>query len=121
MVKALFDTNILIDFLNGVPQARAELDRYESKAISVVSWMEVMVGAPAEAEAGTRGFLNGFDLIGIDEEIAEKAVTLRRAHRVRLPDAIIWASADTKAMLLVTRDTRHIPEDAPGVRVPYRL
>jgi hypothetical protein len=28
MVKALFDTNILIDYLNAVPQARTELQRY---------------------------------------------------------------------------------------------
>ncbi|MFN4272108.1 MAG: type II toxin-antitoxin system VapC family toxin [Aliihoeflea sp.] len=121
MVKALFDTNILIDFLNGIPQARTELSRYEKKAMSIVSWMEVMVGAEPDVEAATRGFLSGFDLIGVDEAIAERAVELRRQHRVRLPDAIIWASAETHAMLLVTRDVRHIPEEAPGVRVPYRL
>ncbi len=33
MVSALFDTNILIDYLNGVEQAKAELDRYSDKAL----------------------------------------------------------------------------------------
>ena len=42
MVKALLDTNILIDFLRGIPAARDELNRHEEKAISVVTWMEVM-------------------------------------------------------------------------------
>jgi hypothetical protein len=34
MVKALFDTNILVDYLNAVPKARIELRSYEEKALS---------------------------------------------------------------------------------------
>ncbi|MEF0942844.1 PIN domain-containing protein [Rhizobium sp. BR 362] len=48
MVKALFDTNVLIDYLNAVPQARDELTRYGEKAISIITWMEVLVGAKPE-------------------------------------------------------------------------
>ena len=120
-MKALFDTNILIDFLRGVPAARDELNRYDGKAISVVSWMEVMVGAPMPAERGTREFLDGFALVALDETVAERAVTLRRQYRLRLPDAIVWASAQVQAMLLVTRDTKGFPADDPGVRMPYRV
>ena len=47
MVKALFDTNTLIDFLNAVPRTKAELERYEHRAISILIWMEVMIGASA--------------------------------------------------------------------------
>ena len=121
MVKALFDTNILIDFLRGVPAARDELNRHPDKAISVVTWMEVMIGAPLSAERGTREFLGGFALIELDEKIAERAVTLRREYRLKLPDAIVWASAQVQAMLLVTRDTKGFPADDPGVRMPYRV
>ena len=56
MVKALFDTNILVDYLNAVPQARTELRRYEAKAVSIVTWMEVMVGATEDVEDTTRSF-----------------------------------------------------------------
>ena len=45
MVGALFDTNILIDHLNAVPHAREEIGRFESRAVSIITWMEVMVGA----------------------------------------------------------------------------
>jgi predicted nucleic acid-binding protein len=44
MVKALFDTNILIDYLRGIPAAREELTCYRQKAISLVSWTEVPIG-----------------------------------------------------------------------------
>jgi predicted nucleic acid-binding protein len=38
MVKALFDTNILVDYLNAVPEARKELQRYTEKAVSIITW-----------------------------------------------------------------------------------
>ena len=121
MVKALFDTNILIDYLNAVPQARTELRRYREKAISIITWMEVMVGASRDLEATTRGFLGGFDIVAVDEPIAERAVDLRRNHRIKLPDAIVWATAQAHGMILVTRNIRDFPTGDPGIRAPYKL
>jgi predicted nucleic acid-binding protein len=121
MVKALFDTNILVDYLNAVPQARTELRRYKEKAVSIITWMEVMVGAAGDVEAATRSFLSAFDVIALDGEIAERAVSVRRDHHIKLPNAIIWATAQTHAMLLVTRNTRDFTANDPGVRMPYRL
>jgi predicted nucleic acid-binding protein len=57
----------------------------------------------------------------VEEQIAERAVGLRRNHRIKLPDAVIWATAQVHAMLLVTRNTRDFPDDDPGVRAPYKL
>jgi len=121
MVRALFDTNILIDYLNAVPQARAEIQRYTGKAISIITWMEVMAGANRDLEAATRSFLSGFDVVAVDEQVAERAVSLRRSRRIKFPDAVIWASAQAHAMLLVTRNTKDFPADDPGIRAPYRL
>ncbi|MBV9248077.1 MAG: PIN domain-containing protein, partial [Acetobacteraceae bacterium] len=78
MVKALFDTNILIDYLGGNPAARTELSRHSERAISIVTWMEVLVGAPPSALRPTRAFLDTFLLVGIDRPVAEKAVELRK-------------------------------------------
>ena len=121
MVKALFDTNVLVDYLNAVPQARTELQRYEEKAVSIITWMEVMVGASPDLEAATRSFLSDFTVVAVDEPIAERAVSLRRDHRIKLPDAVIWATAQVHALLLVTRNTKDLPQGDPGVRAPYRL
>jgi predicted nucleic acid-binding protein len=121
VVSAIFDTNILIDFLNAVPQARLELELYEKRSISIITWMEVLIGADAYLEPATRNFLKGFDVIELDDEIAERAVKLRREGRIKLPDAIIRATAEANAMLLVTRNEKDFAHDLPGVRVPYRL
>jgi predicted nucleic acid-binding protein len=121
MVKAVFDTNVLIDFLNAIPEAREEFSRYDEKTISIISWMEVMIGAHAEVETQTRAFLDSFFVIELDNNIAARAVELRRKYRVKLPDAIIWASADLHSMLLVTRNTKDFPDTTPGIRIPYIL
>ena len=123
MVKALFDTNILVDYLNAVPEARiGTSSATRDKAISIITWMEVMVGADRDLEAPTRSFLNSFDVVPVDERIAERAVGLRRSHRIKSPDAVIWATAQARTRaLLVTRNTKHFPHDDPGIRAPYRL
>jgi predicted nucleic acid-binding protein len=121
VVKPLFDTNILIDFLNGIDAAADEIQRYEESAISVVTWMEVMVGAVPATAAVTETFLSQFRMIGLDETIARLATALRRDHRIKLPDAIIWASAKAEGRLLVSRNERDFPADDPGVRIPYRI
>ena len=121
MVGALFDTNILVDHLNAIPQARAEIDRFESRAISIITWMEVMVGADVGLVEATQRFLDGFEVIALDDAIAGRAVDLRRAHRIKLPDAVIWATAQAAGRLLITRNTKDFPPDDPGIREPYML
>jgi predicted nucleic acid-binding protein len=121
MVRALLDTSILIDHLNAVPAARDELGRCTAKAISIVTWMKVMVGAAAKLEEATRSFLDAFDIVHLDQRVAQEAVELRKAHRMKLPDAIVWASARTHGMILVTRNTKDFPGDDPGVHAPYVL
>lgn len=121
MVSVLFDTNILIDYLNGIEQAKTELDRYADKAISLVTWMEVMVGATPETESLLRNFLSDFDNLPIDEQVANAAVVLRKQHKIKLPDAIVWATAQMDRRLLVTRNSKDFSPDEPGVRIPYRL
>src|SRR5436189_4952545 len=103
---AVFDTNIVIDALNGLPEADAEYARYERVLISRITWMEVLVGAQGD-DTQLRDFLNThFEIIPLDLAVAEIAVGLRRAHRIRLPDAIIWSTAQTNNAVLVSRNTK---------------
>lgn len=121
MVKLLFDTNILIDYLNAVTEAKVELERYSERAISAISWIEVMVGTTAKTQAGTRAFLATFERLPVDEEVCERAVALRREHKIKLPDAIVWSTAQVHNLQLVTRNTKDLDRDAPGIRVPYEI
>jgi len=121
-MNAVFDTSLLIDYLNRVPGAALEFDRYEQITISVITWIEVMVGVQgAEDERVVREFLGTFEVQDVDEAVAELAAEIRRSRRIRVPDAIIAATARARGELLVTRNTKDFPRDDPGVRIPpYR-
>ena len=119
-MKALFDTNILIDYLNGVEPSKVELGRYRERLISIVTWMEVLAGGREDDEVDViEMFLRDFRVVEITRAVAREAVDVRRTRRIRLPDALVWAAARTESALLVTRNTKDFPRDDPGVRVPY--
>ena len=82
---------------------------------------KVKIDAAATTEKKTKAFLNSFHLIKLDDLVADQAVMLRKHYRIKLPDAVIWASAQINAMLLITRNTKDFNEKEPGIRVPYQL
>jgi predicted nucleic acid-binding protein len=119
-IEAVFDTNILIDYLLGRDEAQQEFDSYSRRGISIVTWMELQIGSRTDAEADVIDlFLREFRVIEITRQVARRAVEIRRRTRVRLPDAIIWATAQMESAQLVTRNTKDFPKDDPAIRIPY--
>lgn len=73
---AVFDTNIVIDALNGVAKADVEYHRYERVLISRITWMEVLVGAQGD-DTQLRNFLEThFHIVPVDLVVSENAVQL---------------------------------------------
>ncbi len=119
-MKALFDTNILIDYLNGIQPAKIEIERTRERYISIVTLMEVLAGARnAHEEDVIEMFLRDFTLVELTRQVARDAVEIRRTRRIRLPDAIVWASARSESAVLVTRNTKDFPKGEGGVKMPY--
>ena len=112
MVKALFDTNILIDYLNAVPAARTELRRYNDKAISIITWMEFAEGYGDLQAEDCRLFLSHFPLLPINETIAWRASRFARHLRelgTPIGDHDVWlaATAVERDEPLVSRNLEH--------------
>jgi hypothetical protein len=121
-MKAVFDTNILVDYLNGIEAAKQELSLYRTRLVSVITRIEVLVGvADEEEERVVRSFLSGFTVRDLTEEIADEAINVRQACRLKVPDAIVYATARAEGCLLVTRNTKDFKPQWPDVRVPYEL
>ena len=120
--SCLFDTNILIDHLNGITKATREIQRSDDRAISIITWVEVMTGAASpDEEAILRAFLANFLCLEITGAMAERAAVIRRAKRLKMPDAIIMATAEVGKRGLVTRNVKDFPARGRGVRVPYKV
>ena len=119
-MKAVIDSDVLIDYLQGVPEAKEEISRYSQPLYSIVSWMEVMCGADTDEERKSADALfKSMKRVDLSPDVAQKAVEERK--RLGLPDAAILASADCEGCILVTRNTRDFSEDDPRVRFPYSL
>ncbi len=82
--------------------------------------MEVLVGATPVTESFVRVFLKSFVLLDLAPDITERAITIRRERRLKLPDAIILATAEINGLTLVTRNTRDFFAGA-GIEIPYVL
>ena len=122
MSVAAFDTPVLIDALQGHPEAGAELQRYRQRFISRITWIEVMSQAQPDDAQRAEGFLSNFSVVEVSEEIARSAAQLRgQRPTLSLDNAVILASAQVSGRILITRNTKDFPAAMPGIRVPYTL
>lgn len=118
----VLDTNVVIDALAGHPEARDEILGEVDCRISRISWIEVLVGCRSlQEEESARRLMATLTVIDVTGVIADEAVGIRRNSRLKLPDAIVLATARAARCQLVTRNTKDFPADDPEIRVPYRL
>lgn len=121
-MKAVIDSDVLIDFLQGLPEAREEMERYREALYSVVSWMEVMCGANTGEEVeAARILFESMSRVDLSPQVAAKAVDERERLSLKLPDAIILASADCQGCILVTRNAKDFSPKDPRIRFPYTV
>ena len=102
MPDVLVDTDIFIDHLRGAAELRPGRHRLH---YSVITRAELFAGATGTGLAAR--VLAPFREIPIDRTVAERAGRLRRESGLRLPDALIAATALEHAFRLATRNQRH--------------
>ena len=123
--RLLLDTDVLIDFLRGQPQAVQLLEDTDCEFyVSAVSVAELYVGVRDGREREVLDQLVGLlQTIEISTEIAQQAGLWRReyskSHGTGIIDALIAACADASQVPLATPNVKHFPM-LPNVSAPYR-
>ena len=120
-VTLLLDSNVLIDVLQGRRAALAWLEAQERAAISVISWIEVLVGCEPDQIETVRSWLDGFARIELDQHVAAMAVVCRQQLGLKVPDAIILATARRHGLILATRNSKDFPMTLGDVMHPYGI
>lgn len=117
----LIDTNIIIYYLEGEQAAISFLSTHRGQlAISSITWMEVLSYPFSEDEEQVvRAFLQEFRLIEISCPVMELSVEVRRTKKMKLPDAIIAASAVHYDLTLVTRNIKDFKGTAVKALDPF--
>ncbi|WP_184543598.1 type II toxin-antitoxin system VapC family toxin [Mucilaginibacter sp. FT3.2] len=103
----LIDTSAVIKYLNtslpasGLQFIDGIID--EESQLSFISEIELQVWNPPNAEDLEiyRLFVYQADIIGVDEGIIAEAILIRKNYQLKLPDAVIAATAITHNLTLV--------------------
>lgn len=124
-MSMLLDTDVLIDYLKGHPQALDYLlNAEESLAMSTITLAELYSGVRegVEREALT-SLADLFDIVPLSEDMAVKAGLFRRdyrkSHNLGLMDTLIAATSVVVGVPLVTLNHKHFPM-LPDLIVPYQ-
>ena len=106
--KYLLDTNVIIGFASGNfsanqhKQLAAIIDN--QSYISIINKIELL-GFSAVPSRIIQ-FVNSITLLYLDDTVAEQTITLRKKHKIKLPDAIIAATALVHNLTLLTRNEK---------------
>lgn len=123
----LIDTDVLIDFLRGRPEARAFIAGLpRDAALSALTVAELHVGVrDGDERRALDEMLATFRVLSLDDATARAGGLLRRdfgkSHGVGLNDALIAATALAQGLTLATLNLRHFPMMPAGrVFQPYQ-
>ena len=108
-MKLLFDTNIFIyHFNNQLTESGTALLREGiagNGAYSVITRIEVLGYRQSEsAESQAKQLLSKLVELPLTSEIAERTIAIRKNLRIKIPDAIIAATALEYSLQLVSRN-----------------
>jgi predicted nucleic acid-binding protein len=104
-LNSVLDTNIVLYYLRG---ELAEPLTRGSYCVSVITELELLSypDITPEYEEAIRKFLQRVEIVELTPEIQLATIVLRRALRIRLPDAIIAATAQVLDFELLTNDQK---------------
>ena len=108
----IFDTDVLIWALRGNEKAAQAIDADASRAVSIVSCMELVQGARDRKElAAIRRFLLDFETLPLSENIGYRAGIYMEEYSLKaglqLADALIAATAVERQETLYSGNARH--------------
>ena len=124
--RLLLDTDVLIDYLRGVPEAVSYLEAQDGPLYtSAITAAELYAGVREGKErAELDTFLSAFDVLPVNAALAERGGLYcrdyRPSHGTELTDALIAATVKSLDAVLVTLNEKHYPMLPDRIRVPYR-
>lgn len=121
----LVDTNTIIDYLeNKLPEKSNKLIDNIIIQFSVISRIELLVWKKVTEDQVKilNEFINSSTVFDLNESIILKSIEIRRNYRLKLPDAIIAATAVVNNLPLLTRNTSDFEKVAEIKCIdPYHL
>lgn len=115
--KGLIDSNILIYLSNGLLEVSGLFEKYNELLISRITQIEVL-GFPfdeTENEELVRRLVDKFQILEIDSAVGEATISIRKQNKIKLPDALIYATALVNDCELITANVKDFSGITEGV------
>jgi predicted nucleic acid-binding protein len=127
MEQYLIDTNVISDYFSA-SLSIAGLDFMDSvmdsvPILSIITEIELLCWkAKPEAELKIKEFVSDSLVLELSHEIVLKCVEIRRNMHIKIPDAIIAASALAHDLILITNNERDF-RNIVGLKIlnPYKI
>lgn len=110
--RYLLDTNCPIDLFydrfspSGLDWVVNIINDFDH-SISVITQIELLgYGGSKEETLVMEDFVKSAFVFPINEDVVKKTIDIKRKHKIKLPDAVIAATAITYNLILVTRNTK---------------
>jgi hypothetical protein len=110
----LFDTDIVVLVLRGNEPAAQLIDRAAERAVSVITYMELLQGARNKQESKViKDFLTNFDfqMLPLTENIGHRAAIYMEEYGLKtgicMGDALVAAAAVEYNLVLCTANRKH--------------
>jgi len=106
--RYLIDSNILIEFVGKLlPEATvASLSTIIDTDFNISFINKIEVLGHHSADEGWINFVNQASIIIADDDIIEKTIQIRKKHKIKIPDALVAATAVVNDLILLTRNTQ---------------
>lgn len=107
MARYLLDTNSVIYFFNGEEKIAKLIEDPENEiAVSFITKIELLSFEPADKALKKRieQFLNEITIVFPDDVIIALTINYRKSLKLKIPDALICATAKALKLPLVTAD-----------------
>jgi predicted nucleic acid-binding protein len=120
-IDYLLNTNILIYLLNNRLAENLPNGRYGYSVITEIELLLFPALTATDAQI-ISNYLSDIVLRNLTDSIKQKNISLRRAHRIKLPDAIIAATAIESGAILLSNDkTLHLIKDLKCLSLQVKI
>jgi len=103
----LMGTNVVIGYLSDqLPTAGAAIIDKLPGVISVITRIELLgwYNASTDQLSKLRPFIDSAQIYSLSEDIIQQTIVLRQKHRIKLPDAVVAATAIVYNHTLISRN-----------------
>ncbi len=104
--KGLLDSNVIIDASKGIVSTQDIVNEYDYLYTSIISYVETKGYnfEDNEEKEIVNQILNSIEIVNLNREIADTAIEYRKQKKIKLPDALILATAKYLKADLLTSD-----------------